>query len=932
LEDRRLPAVLPGSRLPDNPDQAVVASALPSPGALAQFLVSSAHRYDRSTNGDDFGAPVVVLYKDYFAGGAYSQIQAGLGAVLDGNDPDAASGTSSFRLTSNSSSGAYLEFNLASTHAPRDAPEFGPVSALRFFAKGQTTGQMSLTVKVLKKIATAPGYQFVAQPSIQVSGAWAPYVVNLASLSLAPKDIYAVQFQLPNAGIVRLDEVRLNTAGTDPFQLMQSYLPSGWAPTSSDPNTLAGRNERVYPNRAYLYDVAGVGAKALLASSDPALRALGIQQLDAVLATASNGLAGYFNERNSGFVKLADGSVRPALSSLKTVGDNAWLGLSLLDAFRLTGIETYLTRAREISNWIETFKDNGPLKGYRGGFDTSGTAVSWRSTEHNVDVFELNLQIGAVLGQRGDTQVYPLRAAHAAEFVIAMFDPTAGPAGGKFWTGTTSGDMINTSSAPLDAQLWPMLTLMLRPEYAPRVNWSRVLQYAETHLRATDGAITGFRFSSNSTAGKVWAEGVAHGIAVYQSLNHSMKEQDGFQTLQQFVGAGGGLRAVSSGTMQDSSLQSVYDAVDAIAPTAWAYLVDRGLNPFRSVVSPVATFGLYAPGSARFLLRNQHAPGPADIAFNFGAPNVALPIAGDWNNDRRDTVGLYNSAAGAFFLRNSHGGGVADIAFSFGPANASWLPVTGDWNGDGTETVGLYHRGAGAFFLRNIHVGGTADEAFLFGPANSNWAPIAGDWDGDGQDTVGLYNPTTGVFFLRNVHAGGAADITFAYGPPNTGWTAVVGDWDDDGMDTVGLYNPTASTFFLRNIHAGGAADVVVAYGPPNAGWHPIAGDWDGPSGPGQPATSAAAAIALAPSTPGETVALETGNAASSQVFAARDATGGNVISHHRPPPREEAPASVTRLMSGLLSGRRRPLRADAVDSAIVELMDLSAELVGLDA
>lgn len=566
-----------------SPVQATAANA----PVLAQFLVDAAHRYDRSVNPSDAGSPAVFLYTDYFAGGAYTNITASAGLVpngLDGNDPDAARGTSSFRMTTSAPNG-YFELGLAkTTNSPRVFPDYGAVHTLRFWARGDASGE-SLRINLLQK--TGSSFSTLVVDTKALTTGWLEYAVNLpADPVLAPADIYAVQFQLPAPGTVRLDDVRLDTDGTDPLQLIQSYVPGGWAATGSDPNSAAGRDLTIYPNRSFLYDVA-LASKSLFASGDAALSALALNQVNAVLATAADGSHGYFDVHNSGYVLLADGSARAPIGLRRFVGDNAWFGLSLLDAYRQNGSELYLTRAREISGWFDAeLKAPGALQGYLGGYDDSGSAVTWRGTEFNTDAFEMNSQIAAILKARGEVaaaQVYSERAARSAAFVVSMFDA----ASGKFWTGTTTGDTINESSVPLDAQLFLLLTLKLSSDYANAVDWPRALQYAEAHLVQADGSLSGFTFSTNATANRVWAEGVAQGVATYHVFGDTSKAAAGLQTLESLAVPGGGVAAVSSGTMADPALDAVYDARQAVAPSSWSYLVHLGKNPFASSV-PVA--------------------------------------------------------------------------------------------------------------------------------------------------------------------------------------------------------------------------------------------------------------------------------------------------------------------------------------------------------
>jgi UDP-N-acetylmuramate-alanine ligase len=238
------------------------------------------------------------------------------------------------------------------------------------------------------------------------------------------------------------------------------------------------------------------------------------------------------------------------------------------------------------------------------------------------------------------------------------------------------------------------------------------------------------------------------------------------------------------------------------------------------------TVGVYVPSTSVFFLRDENSPGPADYAFQYGAPDFGLqPLSGDWDGDGDSTVGLYDSLTGFFFLTNASGPGGADLVFSFGPGGLSFRPLVGDWNGDGIDTVGIYDPATGNFFLRNANAPGGADAVFSFGPGGLGWVPLAGDWDGDGDDTAGVYAPSSGTFFLRNENASGGADLLYSFGPGGTGFAPVVGDWNADGFVTVGLYGTATGVFFLRDQHAGGPADYVFTYGP--AGARAVVGDWD---------------------------------------------------------------------------------------------------------
>ncbi len=227
------------------------------------------------------------------------------------------------------------------------------------------------------------------------------------------------------------------------------------------------------------------------------------------------------------------------------------------------------------------------------------------------------------------------------------------------------------------------------------------------------------------------------------------------------------------------------------------------------------TAGVFRPSNGITYLRNSNTGGFADINMVYGV-NGDTSIAGDWDNDGKDSLGIYRN--GLFYLRNSNTTGPADIVFAFGSPGDQ--PIAGDWNGDGIDTIGLYRRSTGVFILRNSNSAGEPDAVFVLG--NPNDIAIAGDWDGDGIDTTGVFRPSNGIIYLKNQNTSGFADIYLVYG--NAGDKPLAGDWDGDGKDSVGIYR--AGVMYLRNSNTQGVADIVFAFG--NAGDEPIAGDWDG--------------------------------------------------------------------------------------------------------
>ena len=232
----------------------------------------------------------------------------------------------------------------------------------------------------------------------------------------------------------------------------------------------------------------------------------------------------------------------------------------------------------------------------------------------------------------------------------------------------------------------------------------------------------------------------------------------------------------------------------------------------------VDTVGLYNPATSTFYLWNSTSPqgfndpSTADVIFTYGAAGAGwLPIAGDWDGNGTDTLGLYNPATSTFYLRNTTSlqgptdKGYADVTFHYGAAGAGWLPIAGDWDGNRKDTIGLYNPATSTFYLRNTtslqgpNDKGYADVAFSFGAAGAGWKPIAGDWNGDGTDTIGLYDPTRSMFFLRNTTSlqgpndKGYADVAFSYGQANAGWLPIAGDWNGPAQALMAAGGPVTA-------------------------------------------------------------------------------------------------------------------------------------------
>lgn len=460
--------------------------------------------------------------------------------------------------------------------------DYGDVTALRYMAKGDTAGQ-ELEVKVIGQLPTG-GNAVIATQTLTTT--WHQYELLLLEGTLA-RDVEQVHFVLnpvnnQGQGMVRLDEVRLQTEGYDPLRTLPSYRPG-----RCDPSAANVRDCVVYPSHAFLYDQA-LAIITMQKSNQAVAQPTAIEVTEAVLRLVkANGAVA--DALPVGHVLTGTGAARPSPGDgTQRLGDNAWFALALLAVYEQTGQQKYLDAARRISDWAESsLKDTGPLGGYYGGLDGAGNRLPFRATEHNIDLFSLNRELAQNLAAIGAPPAgdYSLRARHASDFVMRMFDDTSG-APGKFWAGTSEGDIINQASVPLDPQLWAVLAMSNSPDYAQAIDGRQPVQWAQANLRETDGSVQGYAYSSNAKAAapnRVWYEGAAY-AAVVAEVTGQAGAAELLQTLDATRPAdvnGEGTPAASRDGLVDPLLGDVaYDHREHVGATVWAYFAEQGINPF----------------------------------------------------------------------------------------------------------------------------------------------------------------------------------------------------------------------------------------------------------------------------------------------------------------------------------------------------------------
>ncbi len=247
-----------------------------------------------------------------------------------------------------------------------------------------------------------------------------------------------------------------------------------------------------------------------------------------------------------------------------TTGNLAWATIALLSAYGTVGDPAYLATAAALGEWIESnCRVATGYGGYAGGYegpDSSPVRLAWCSTEHNLDVYVAFQRLADVTGNT----VWATRAAHAREFVEAMWDD----ARGCFLTGTTDTGQINETVIPLDCQTWGILAM---PDAAQ--TYARALQYAEANMQVGDG------FDFNDDRDGVWYEGTAQMVLALRAVGRHSDANRYLAALNAIVNADGSVNAASIDGLT-TGFGSEYFAVPHIGATAWLVLAAENMNPF----------------------------------------------------------------------------------------------------------------------------------------------------------------------------------------------------------------------------------------------------------------------------------------------------------------------------------------------------------------
>jgi hypothetical protein len=255
-------------------------------------------------------------------------------------------------------------------------------------------------------------------------------------------------------------------------------------------------------------------------------------------------------------------------------GNLAWGALALLTLADATQDSRYTEGAVRVALWAAAPRnyDNRPPAGFVGGiygYDDAPQYLTWKSTEHNVDLAALFDWLSRLQPEKP----WSLNARLARSFVIDMWDPSAG----HFTVGTLpDGVSVNRANRGLDAGLWPLLL------NDPAKEWSASLTDVEQHFAARPG------FDFNDDRDGVWWEGTAQAALVYRAVGQPEKADRLLKAMTRRFSPGGLLWATDAARITTGLALSPTSTTDDfyyfrlphLGATAWAAIAAQGWNPF----------------------------------------------------------------------------------------------------------------------------------------------------------------------------------------------------------------------------------------------------------------------------------------------------------------------------------------------------------------
>jgi len=263
-----------------------------------------------------------------------------------------------------------------------------------------------------------------------------------------------------------------------------------------------------------------------------------------------------------------------------STGNMAWAILALCDAARNATEKKaaeYTGAAQRAAEFVLTLRsDTGGFTGGYEGWDQNQVVVTYKSTEHNIDLICAFTSLASLIRETDPLKadIYTEASEHAKTFVLGMYDKRLH----CFYTGTQNdGVTVNKGVLPLDTNTWAILAL--NGEFADARS---VIGFVEQNISVGRG----FDFSAGDLNG-IWNEGTAQMAVCYRLLGDIESYDRVMAYLATQTAEDGSVTAtdrngVSTGFMvSGTDIMWKYDNTTNLGATNWTAFAQMGVNPLR---------------------------------------------------------------------------------------------------------------------------------------------------------------------------------------------------------------------------------------------------------------------------------------------------------------------------------------------------------------
>jgi hypothetical protein len=263
-----------------------------------------------------------------------------------------------------------------------------------------------------------------------------------------------------------------------------------------------------------------------------------------------------------------------------STGNMAWAIIALCYAYENAPEDKgkeYLGAAEKAAGFVLSLRsDSGGFTGGFEGWDDDQEKLSYKSTEHNVDLITAFYKLSELVRESNPAKAEEYREAsdHAKEFVLSMYNEN----GKYFYTGTEDdGRTISRVVLPLDANTWTILALGDSFEDA-----ELVMTYMEENMAFGEG----FDFSAGDIDG-IWHEGTAQMAACYKMLGNTEAYERLMKYLNNAASPDGSITAadrdgVSTGFyVSGTTVPWEYNRTTNLGATNWLAFAQLGANPLK---------------------------------------------------------------------------------------------------------------------------------------------------------------------------------------------------------------------------------------------------------------------------------------------------------------------------------------------------------------